>query len=135
MAFRQFYSQTSSRIVAGISACSLVVCSMSAFADDLIVVDDTPARGNQSIEAKVQAQLAAGEFGPALNQIRQLDNPQQQTQLLQNVADAQMQIGDFDSAYYSIRQMPESDYREGAAREHRQNDDLAGECWLPTRRC
>lgn len=126
MAFRQFYSQTSSRIVAGISACSLVVCSMSAFADDLILVDDTPARGNQSIEAKVQAQLAAGEFGPALNQIRQLDNPQRQTQLLQNVADAQMQIGDFDSAYYSIRQMPESDYREGAAREHRQNDDLAG---------
>ncbi|HUG20322.1 MAG TPA: hypothetical protein VMM56_15155, partial [Planctomycetaceae bacterium] len=98
MAFRQFYSQTSSRIVAGLSACSLAVCSVASYADDLIVVDDTPARGNQSVEAKIQAQLAAGEFGPALNQIRQLENPQQRTQLLQNVADAQMQIGDFDSA-------------------------------------
>jgi hypothetical protein len=123
MALRHFLTLTSSRIVAGLSSCALAVCTLTVQAAEPIAPRDGAA---PTVEARVRARLAAGEFGPALNEIRQLESSDQRTRLLQSVADAQMQVGDFDSAYYSIRQMPDSDYRGGAVREHRQNDDLAG---------
>ncbi len=53
-------------------------------------------------DAGIQAQLAAGEFAPAVNAAQQAANPQQRDALLAQVADAQAQAGDPAAAVQTV---------------------------------
>jgi len=74
------------------------------------------AQETDSVESEVNAHLAAGEFGPAIDSLQGVEDQQKRSELLKQVANAQMQAGDFDSAYYAIRQMPERNSRNEAQR-------------------
>lgn len=76
--------------------------------------------------ARVEAQLAAGEFGPALETARKATDAAERTKLLKKIADAQMQIGEFDAALASIRQMPSAEARVAARGERAVEQTLAG---------
>jgi hypothetical protein len=84
----------------------------------------------EKLESQIQDQLSAGEFGPALDSLRDVADQQQRSELLKQVADAQMAQGEYDSAYYAIRRMPEAGTRNRAHRERMQNE-LAGGALVP----
>lgn len=63
------------------------------------------ATPDQRLE-KVKVQVAAGEFGPALETAESTVDAPERTRLLKLVADAQMQVGDFETALATIRRMP-----------------------------
>ncbi len=88
----------------------------------------TPAVQNPAVERseKVNAQLASGEFGPALETARQASNAAEQTQLLKQVAKAQMDAGDFEAAAAAIRRMPIPQDRSETSRENASRSSLAG---------
>jgi len=75
---------------------------------------------------KVKAQLAAGEFGPALGTAQQAINAKERTRLLKLVADAQMQAGEFDAALRAIRRIPIAQQRNRARSERASRRSLAG---------
>jgi hypothetical protein len=56
-------------------------------------------------EGRVAEHLAAGEFGPALDQAAAVAHPQQQAELLQQVAAAQQQAGALSAAQVTLRQI------------------------------
>jgi hypothetical protein len=72
----------------------------------------------------LQAQLEAGEFGPALATLKSIDDGDH-TRLLQMVADAQIQAGEFDAARNTIRRMP-AGVRGRAAGERTGRETMAG---------
>ena len=89
------------------------------------------AQETDSVESEVNAHLAAGEFGPAIDSLQGVEDQQKRSELLKQVANAQMQAGDFDSAYYAIRQMPERNSRNEAQRDRAQQNELSGGALIP----
>ncbi len=75
---------------------------------------------------RVQGHLAAGEFGPALDLIRNEPDPQMKSQMLQLVSNAQLDAGEFDSALFSIRQMNDPALQQETGKERIDAKNLAG---------
>ncbi|MDG2389769.1 MAG: DUF1598 domain-containing protein [Planctomycetaceae bacterium] len=123
MAFRHFAQIVHASRQAMVAA----VLSGSVISTSMISAQDIPA----DIDSQVQAHLDAGEFGPALESLKGVEDQQKRSELLKQVADAQMQLGEFDSAYYAIRRMPERDSRNEAHRERSQKNELAGGALIP----
>jgi hypothetical protein len=67
--------------------------------------------------SRVEAQLAAGEFGPALETAKSANDAAERTSLLKSIAAAQAKSGDYVAADRSISRIPipESRERAGAA--------------------
>lgn len=80
----------------------------------------------QSRAKLVAAQLAAGEFGPALVTAQSVADAGERSTLLKSVADAQAKLGDFHAADQSIRRMPVPEKREQAHAENSARRTAAG---------
>ena len=91
-------------------------------------VDLKPAAPQTAAErAKlVQAQIAAGEFGPALATARLAGDAAERTQLLKTIADAQIQNGDLQAADASISRMPNPQARDQARAQQPSRQTAAG---------
>jgi Protein of unknown function (DUF1598) len=88
---------------------------------------DTPAVQTPADRAKlVQAQIAAGEFAPALQTARSATDAVERTELLKTVADAQMQNGDLQAADMSISRMPIPESRDQARAQNAARQSAAG---------
>lgn len=74
----------------------------------------------------IQAQLEAGEFGPAVETARSANDAGERTSLLKMVADAQARNGDFHAAEMSIRHMPIPETRDLARAENSARRTAAG---------
>ncbi len=92
--------------------------------DTQVVTAAKPAAAPQSApltvaerRSRVEAQLAAGEFGPALETANSATDAAERTSLLKSVAAAQAKSGDYVAADRSISRIPipESRERAGAA--------------------
>jgi hypothetical protein len=70
-------------------------------------VDNTDRQVDLS--AQLEAQLAAGEFGPALETAQSANDPAEQAALLKQVADAQLAAGELSGVLMAIRQMPDAE--------------------------
>ncbi len=75
-----------------------------------------PQRKPLSTSELLSAQLAAGEFGPALQTARSVKNLEVRSQYLAQVAQAQASAGLFGGAIDTIGQMADDDARTGALR-------------------
>ena len=84
------------------------------------------AESAEALMEKVAAQLAAGEFGPAIDTAAASHDPKKRATLFRMIADAQMQIGDFEAARGVIRRIPLADARADANRERTQRESLSG---------
>jgi hypothetical protein len=78
---------------------------LAAFAGLAIVVLTAPTAKSQQLGADIQAQLAAGEFAPALQAAQQAANPQQRDAALAEVAAAQAQAGAPAAAVATVAQI------------------------------
>jgi hypothetical protein len=67
---------------------------------------------------RVEAQLAAGEFGPALETAKSATDASERTSLLKTIAAAQAKIGDFIAADRSISRIPIPESRERAGADN-----------------
>ncbi|MCC7423209.1 MAG: DUF1598 domain-containing protein [Planctomycetaceae bacterium] len=85
--------------------------------DAVVEADEEEAASNR---ARVEAQLASGEFGPALETAVAVFDMDERTELLKLVAAAQRKIGDFDAAQATIRLIPKMEDRV-----HEQGDRAA----------
>lgn len=74
----------------------------------------------------LEAQLAAGEFGPALETASSAVDADERTALLHRVARAQMDAGEYDGAGAAIRRMPLPEARTSAFRERAARKTLTG---------
>lgn len=81
---------------------------------------------NSSLPQKIDAQLAAGEFGPALDAVQQEPIPAAKSALLGQIAAAQVDAGEFAAAAGSIRRMPLPEARGRAANERTSRQSLSG---------
>lgn len=75
---------------------------------------------------RLKAQLAAGEFGPALERAQSAQDVGERTMLLKMLADAQMKFGEFEAAHAAIRRMPLPDERIEAQGQRASKRSLAG---------
>jgi len=82
--------------------------------------------GPQEIGSVVQAHLAAGEFGPALELAMTAPTVEQKAVLIQQVTAAQVQAGDTAGADQSLRRLPAGPVRDGVARTTRQQQMAGG---------
>lgn len=83
---------------------------------------DTPDARRELIEQ----QIAAGEFGPALQTAKLATDVAEQSALLGQIADAQMQAGDFEAALGTIRRIPEPSARTKKLSERAKQQMLNG---------
>jgi hypothetical protein len=74
----------------------------------------------------VQAQIATGEFGPALQTARSATDAVERTHLLKTIAVAQLQNGDRQAAAMSISRMPIPESRDQARAENSSRQSAAG---------
>lgn len=74
----------------------------------------------------VQAQIAAGEFGPALQTAKSATDAVERTHLLKTIADAQMQNGDLQAADSSISRIPIPETRDQARAQNSSRESAAG---------
>ncbi len=88
----------------GLGICLLVICRVTAAAE--LSTDTREGRAQL-----IQAQLSAGEFGPALQTAQAALDVAEQSYLLSLVAEAQIQAGDFGAALGAIRQIPDAESR------------------------
>lgn len=84
-----------------------------AFAQDIKLTDDDFVGKQEQVkettrEDLVRQQIAAGEFGPAIQTAKAAKNAAEQSDLLQLVAAAQADGGEFNSALGSMRSAPRS---------------------------
>lgn len=74
----------------------------------------------------IDQQIAAGEFGPAIQTAKQALDAAEQSQLLGKIADAQMQAGDFAAALGTIRSIPEPSARTRQQAKRAEQQTLNG---------
>jgi len=74
----------------------------------------------------VAAQLAAGEFGPALETARRVTDVRRRSALLQQIVDAQLAEGEFTSALMSVRQIPDQEQQVQASQRRATQMSLSG---------
>lgn len=83
--------------------------------------------GNSSgLAAKVERQLATGEFGPALDAALATSDVGLRTQLLQRIAIAQSDAGDFTAASMTSRYLPAGSSRSATQSQVLREQSLAG---------
>jgi hypothetical protein len=104
--------------VASLAACLLMIAATARAAD----ATDTP----EARMTLLKAQLAAGEFGPAIDTAQQAESAQERSMLLGAIADAQMQTGDFDAALGAIRRIPDPQTRTARQKDRARQQGLAG---------
>ena len=80
----------------------------------------------QSRRERVEAQVAAGEYGPAIVTALEAPLPQEQSDLLAVIAQAQIKAGDLEAAAATIRRIPLGDVRRQMAGAHATEQALAG---------
>ncbi len=88
----------------------------------------TPAGRDEPVAGRdlVAAQLAAGEFGPAIDTATSVADPAERSALLQLVADAQSDAGEHASAGGTIRRIPIDEQRNQAHARRAAKQTLAG---------
>lgn len=93
-----------------------------------IVVGDDSSDDEQiaSNRSGIEAQLAAGEFGPALDAAVAVFDIDERTDLLKLVASAQRKVGDFEAAQATIRLIPKTEDRIREQGERAADAMLAG---------
>lgn len=74
----------------------------------------------------VEAQLAAGEFGPAMETAAAVVDMTERAHLFQLVADAQLEAGEFDSSLTAIRRIPLPQQQNKARSRRKVRQTLAG---------
>ncbi len=74
----------------------------------------------------VRDQIAAGEFGPALQTAKSATNAVERTQLLKTIADAQVQNGDLQAADMAISRIPIPESRDQARAQNSSRQSAAG---------
>ena len=74
----------------------------------------------------LNAQLAAGEFGPAIETAQSAADAGERSMMLSRIADAQMQTGEFGAALGVIRRIPDPQARNRQHRERSRQQALAG---------
>lgn len=74
----------------------------------------------------VNAQIAAGEFAPALQTAKSATNAAERTQLLKTIADAQRQSGNARAADIAISRIPVPESRDKALAENASRPSAAG---------
>lgn len=77
-------------------------------------------------QERLNAQLAAGEFGPAMETAQAATDATERGALLNQIANAQMDGGDFAAAAGSIRRMPIPEERTKAVTERAMRKSMAG---------
>jgi hypothetical protein len=90
------------------SICCFAICSMAMS----IIPQVVQAAPPQELVPAVQAHLAAGEFGPALDLALTAPTAEQKTDLLLQVTAAQLQSGDTTGVRQSLRRVPAGKMRE-----------------------
>jgi hypothetical protein len=90
------------------------------------VEPDPAAQAETTLEARVAAHLAAGEFGLALDAALSAAQPEEQARLVRTVAEAQAAAGEFDAALASLRKIPKGFAREEDRAAISQQESLAG---------
>lgn len=106
------------RAALGLGVCLLLVTSVAHAADQ-----EESSAGRLT---RLKAQLAAGEFGPAIDTAQQATDVGERSTLLSLIADAQMQTGEFGAALGAIRQIPNPDVRTTKQQERSRQRALAG---------
>src|SRR5690606_33095084 len=106
------------RAVLSLAACLLMIAATARAADNA----DTP----EARMTLLKAQMAAGEFGPAIDTAQQATDAAERSMLLSAIADAQMQTGDFDAALGAIRRIPDPETRTARHKERARQQGLAG---------
>lgn len=92
-----------------------------------VVSSDPQDDGAQRDPAQlVAAQLAAGEFGPALETARGVADVGRRSALLQQIVDAQLAEGEFASALMSVRQIPDQEQQIQASTRRATQLSLTG---------
>jgi hypothetical protein len=89
-------------------------------------VAPTPALTSAQRRSRVEAQLAAGEFGPALETAKSASDATERSGLLRTIAAAQAQSGDFVAADRSISRIPVPASREQADADNAARRSAAG---------
>jgi hypothetical protein len=74
----------------------------------------------------VRAQIAAGEFGPALQTAKSATDAVERTQLLKTIADGQTQSGNWQAADISISRIPIPETRDQARARNSSRQSAAG---------
>lgn len=81
----------------------------------LVVVSLAPGR---SVSAdRIDDQIAAGEFGPAIDEASQLPDAAEKSAALRRIAQAQQQGGDFEGARATVQRLPQREERSRAGAE------------------
>jgi hypothetical protein len=99
----------------------------SLFAQDINLNDadfakkPAPAAKQMTREDLLREQLAAGEFGPAMQTAKAAANPAEQAKLMQIVAGAQADEGNFNGAIVSMKSVPRT-----ALKKNEQDKGLLG---------
>lgn len=80
---------------------------------------DVPANANVENDTVrlVDEQLAAGEFGPAWETVRAIDDPALRKDLIKKISDAQFQAGNFHGAFAALRQIEQPAERRDIVEE------------------
>lgn len=78
------------------------------------------------VKSLVEEQLAAGEFGPAIELAHQVRDEALRSEVLKRIALAQAEAGEFGAALYSVRSVPNEAVRREAFQERSEQMALAG---------
>ncbi len=111
-------TSTAPRAIPGCLAALAVVAAVSVS----LAADRTPAAKDSLLEQR----LAAGEFGPALDAARAVNDVSERVLQLRKITTAQRQSGDFRAAEETARSIPESADRGRAGAEIARASSLAG---------
>lgn len=85
-----------------------------------------PSAAEPTLDERVAAHLAAGEFGAALDVALTASEPRQQADLIRMVAETQAAAGQFDAALASLRQLPKGFARDEDRQTPASDESLAG---------
>ncbi|MGH7199133.1 MAG: hypothetical protein ACREJB_00905, partial [Planctomycetaceae bacterium] len=92
----------------------------------LSTLDSRPEPEPLSGRALVEAQISAGEFGPALETARATEDEAERAELLRLVAAAQIEAGEFDAARVALARIPIAEQRAEVRSESARPLTLAG---------
>jgi len=79
-----------------------------------------------STPQQIELQLAAGEFGPALENAQRVQDKTERSALLARIAEAQLEAGEFQAALGAINRMPLPEQRRTASRNRHARKAMSG---------
>jgi len=111
------------------SAIVTVSNEIEAQAEDAVVVakqEPQQLDQRQARSESIEAHLAVGEFGTAMQIAQSASDAEERTALLKQIAKAQMAAGEFQTALATIRRIPIPGERDSMRSEHAKQQSLAG---------